>query len=184
MSKIRIFLFSIIPFFLIAYFLLFSNNYFLDRVSYVLCAVEECDIDNSGNLTSLVFLQGADNARISLNENIPTGFGNAYQRNLSTYGEYIRKKTGHNLNLEDAGFVAAKLIIETTWFGVFVLFLYLSNLVKQIVVFIMRNNNHTILSVYLALFPELFLRGAGYFSFGIFLFFCVLGYEYSRRFSY
>jgi len=164
------------------YFLL--GTYFIDRIHPVQCVVSKCEKSDSGNLTSMVFLQGVDQAVITLRNNSPYGLGNAGEANMSVYGEYIREVVGHNLNLEDAGSVAAKLVIETAWAGVFVLFVYLTYFIKYAFLFVNRGEGRLIFSVYLILFPELFLRGGGYFSMGIFLFFCVLGYVYYNKFNH
>ena len=162
----------------------FFTTYFIERISPSLCVVNECEIEESGNLTSLVFLQGVDNAVITLSNNSPYGLGNAGKANASVYGEYIREIAGHDLNLEDAGSVAAKLVIETAWIGVFILFIYLLNFIKYTFLIVFRKKSYLHFSVYLILFPELFLRGGGYFSLAFFLFFCVLGYGRYNKFNH
>jgi hypothetical protein len=173
------------------YFIL-NDPYFLTRMILS---------PDSDNLTVLVYLQGlfsAYNALIDTN-----GFGLGFQmlgtQPLSEIGYKImailnQGRSGEGLNRQDGGFVAAKLVAEFGVLGLCFLLYYIFLFFR--VFFKLRkvicqpqgfeaSYLFSLVFIYTS-FVEVFVRGSGYFSPSLFLFFValfILSY-YQRRAKY
>ncbi len=154
------------------FYLIRDISYFSDRLSF----------SDSQNLTTLVYIQGWQLAYE--NFNIAQLFGLGYQMlgqsttTLATVSSEILKLTNSNyLNLEDGGFMAAKIISEfgiiglifTIWY-LYYLFWYFKNIndVKNIGYKNFDTNEiqklRCLMTIAFASLVEFFFRGVGYFS--------------------
>lgn len=153
----------------IASFLL-SHEYFSTRL----------DFENSGNLTTLVFVQGVELIRATLSVGLGgVGFqmlGGPDTPSLDV-SESIYIITGRYMNLDDGGFLAAKIISEFGLLGVGLILFYILVLAKSLGEYLFCRQCHAhhvpeewvrkvklATGAWLALFVEIFLRGYGYFS--------------------
>lgn len=171
--------------FFIFIFILLNNydfSYFTDRLNFN---------SENNNLTALVYLQGWEDTIISFKETygLGLGFQNMGIQSPGKYAEIIYSITGMYKNRTDGGCLANKVISELGVLGLLLIFLYLYKFLKSIkfiIDFINKNNNcennhkkilqnkykavyvfsHTIIIMF---FIELFARGNGYFSTGVFL---------------
>ena len=164
------------PFVFIGLFLLISQiEYFASRLAF----------ENTKNISVLIFLQGWDFAyENTLNTH---GLGLGFQMlgsplsALSEYSQKVYELSTHQLNFYDGSFLASKLISEFGIFGIIALIGYLVFMLKML--FIAnglyhqkdKNEEHRqkhllLLGIIFAFFIEIFLRGYGYFSSGLFLF--------------
>lgn len=136
---------------------------------------------DSENLSTLVFLQGWDNAQINFRET--NGFGVGFQQfgiagSTGEIAERISELIGDSISLRDGGSTATKLVGE---FGALGLVLILALVMKMAAaaLYIRRvqrtpaatRDTTTLLfaSVIVSYLVELFMRGTGYFSPGGFL---------------
>lgn len=136
--------------------------------------------DDTDNLTTLVFLQGLDDAKNALLESHGLGLGlqMAGTNGVGQYGYVIQSLAGSDFNRNDGGFLASKIVSE---FGAVGLLLSISYMLvlKKAVNTINRIRDNTdmestllkiAMAVVIAYAVEFFLRGYGYFSPGLFLF--------------
>ena len=169
-------LFSIlIPLLLIIFFTGIENfNYFIDRMT----------LTNPNNISTLVFLSGWERAYLNLFEYNFLGIGFnqlGLEGQMGIYHEKIKHLGLPDLNLKDGGSVAPKLISELGVLGIILICVYLFFCFKIIYKIkktnLKLNNLGTFyLSIYIMFFVNLFLRGTGYFSPIIFLFFSSIFY--------
>ena len=163
---------------LIVFFLLFIFNdpYYSSRILI---------FNSSENLTALVYLQGLQDAYNSLVNTSGLGLGfqmlgsqppsQAHYLILNLLGESY----GAGLNRMDGGFLAAKIVAEFGIIGVILLFFYLiivfrSYLFLRSKVYVLNNSDTCaifFMSTILASSVEFFVRGMGYFSPSLFLFY-------------
>lgn len=158
-------------------------TYFSDRLTF----------DNSAtNFSTLVYLQGWEDMLSCLNES--NGFGVGFQ-NLGIlepgeYGKKIYLLLGSYLNRNDGGFLAAKIVGEFGILGIGLIIAYLFKLFHSIVYIINftkfydLNKKQTMInypiasvlghSIIIMFFLEMFGRGYGYFSTGVFFFFVAM----------
>jgi hypothetical protein len=170
-------LFSALLISLIIYMAL-TTPYFLDRLI----------ISNStDNLSVLVYLQGFYDVYYSLEATnyLGLGFQLLGTQPPSEISDTIETIAGGQLNREDGGFLAAKILAEFGILGIIFIVYYIKIgleaflfLKKQIYVL-----NHCrdqkpqlVAAIILAFSVELFVRGVGYFSPGVFLFIFSLYY--------
>ncbi|CAH5655438.1 hypothetical protein AI2999V1_2947 [Enterobacter cloacae] len=137
---------------------------------------ERLDLSSdTNNLSALVLIQGWDNAFLTLQQS-PLGAG-FQQYGISTvYGEISNKifrMINIYINQFDGGATAPKIIGEFGIFGLFIVATYLIGWFK--VFYSARRNRFTadkksllFYSMYLASILEFFIRGAGYFTPGMF----------------
>lgn len=152
----------------------FSLDYFSARLS----------MTDSDNLTALVFLQGLGLINVALDRGFGLGFQmlGSHLTPILDVSEKIYQMTGRYMNLEDGGFLAAKLISEFGFIGLFFVGWYIFLFVKVLFnnIFLRglfssyfsddsRKKNVMAASAFLGFFVELFLRGYGYFSPTLFL---------------
>ncbi|MFQ1785109.1 hypothetical protein ACK39B_00665 [Aeromonas veronii] len=157
---------------LIIFMLVSSNlipglNYFSSRLDLS---------SDSDNLTTLVFLQGWEQAWIALSQTygLGVGFQMLGTEPAGYFSTIITSLTGGNsLNREDGGFLAAKLVGEFGIVGISLLCCYIIYILKCI----RQINIHYVDSRYMVLFAfillfsvEIFFRGYGYFSPGLIIF--------------
>lgn len=166
-------------------YLIYNNEYFYQHVFF---ASEQ----SSSNLSSLVYLQGVQDAYFSFVSTY--GFGLGFQQlgtqQPSEAGLTIQYLMGNNtgLNRQDGGFTAAKIIAELGYFGFFLLSLffvavkkahrYLSFYANSEVVNPALVVSYSFIYAYLV---ELFVRGAGYFTQSSFLFYIGIAYLLIRK---
>lgn len=143
-------------------------SYFIDRLNISF---------DSRNLSVLSWISGWERAYISLVESF--GFGVGFQRmgfvglKGSAMNTIYEIMGGSYLNLYDGSSLAPKIVTEMGLFGLFILFIYLYNLLR---VFKMTVRNYYssvdlfFAGVYLMFSIQLFVRGVGYFSPTSFLF--------------
>ncbi|MCO4822893.1 MAG: hypothetical protein KC469_12545 [Flavobacteriaceae bacterium] len=156
-----------------------NMSYFTERLSFT---------SDSNNLTALVYLQGWQDMFTALVNTNGFGLGiqNISQLDPGSFGEKIYTLLGRYSNREDGGFLAAKLVSELGVLGIFLLFMYLLHFSRS-VSFVMGFGRLSLLNRDLCVhavpvgyvlghcfiimfFFELFARGYGYFSFGVFSF--------------
>jgi len=165
--------------------IIFNNDYFYDRIFF-------WNEQSSKNLSSLVYLQGVQDAYYSFTST--NGFGIGFQQlgtqKSSEAGLIIQELMGNEtgLNRQDGGFTAAKIIAELGFLGIGLLILYFI-IVKKAFSYLSnclnskRYDANLVISysfIY-AYLIELFVRGAGYFTQGSFLFFVAVSYLFIRK---
>jgi len=159
-------------------FLFVGNNienlsYFSDRLNIA---------SDNHNLTFLVYVQGIDDAYQSLivTNGIGLGFQNMGSLPPSDISNLIYSLTGYYKNRNDGGFLAAKIIAEFGVIGILLLFYYLRKVFQSYFFLRKRAGNNSLLentpawlilshSIIVVSFIEIFVRGFGYFSPGVFL---------------
>ena len=167
-----------------------SNSYFLDRLNFT---------GTVNNATTLVYLQGIDDAKNSLHltKGIGLGFQMLGTQPPSAYADEISillGSTDGELNRQDGGFLAAKLISELGYFGALLIFFYLIMFFHAIVRVINysplckdeRYHKEAVASgVVIAFSVEIFGRGIGYFSPGVLIFLIALFYlpKFNKKLS-
>lgn len=173
--KLMLLIMLIILFFGIQIFTLFLTDeqlgYFTDRMTL--------DFDTY-NLTTLVYLQGIEDAFRAIKDTygLGLGFQMAGTSDVGRFGEAIRYYNGKDFNREDAGFLGAKLVIEFGVFGVILLIYFLYKFLDFILKSKSDNLYRDFYSIsFCCLFIEIFFRGYGYFSSQII--FLILAYVYS-----
>lgn len=174
MKNILIFIFSFFTLVLIFFISNFNlnNDYFSSRLNF----------NDSDNLSTLVYLQGIDDAVTSLKstQGLGLGFQRAGTNELGFYGKIIDKKFGLTINREDGGFLAAKLIIEFGFIGLLIVIIYIYLFFVSCLKIIRKKNNLFDLAV-VSIFIEMFFRGIGYFSPQILLFLLIYFLSKNKR---
>lgn len=170
-------LFSGFSILLIAYMALITP-YFLDRLAIS---------DTSNNLSALVYLQGLYDAYYSLEATnyLGLGFQLLGTQPPSELSLTIQTIAGTELNREDGSFLAAKILAEFGILGVIFIIYYLK-ISFQAVIFLRKQiflindrrdlKHQLVAAIIFAFSVELFVRGTGYFSPGVFLFIFALFY--------
>lgn len=182
--------------FIVSYFLLILSiviflsidiskfTYFVERINFS---------KSNDNLTALVYMQGFDDALMSLKQTY--GFGLGFQmagtNEPSIYGEKIYDQVGKYLNRQDGGFLASKIVSEFGLLGLTIILSYLFYFFKYVryLKYYEINQELKYPYFYLAMigfFIEVFVRGIGYFSPQIYLiltlfFYNELYHEYSSK---
>lgn len=173
-SKSSLFVFA--PMLVVAIYVMLTNSYFISRLILT---------NDSTNLTALVYLQGLQDAYNSLisTHGIGLGFQMLGTQPISLAGMQINYLMGgEDLNRTDGGFLAAKLVAELGVYGILLLVSYLAiffKALKKLRHGAYRRSNNNLASVFslcciYASFVEFFVRGVGYFSPSLFLFFAAL----------
>lgn len=146
-------------------------EYFIDRL----------DFGNSDttNLSTLVYMKGFDLMKQALIQSNGLGIGFqqlGYVEVESEIRDYIIKLTdGVDLNSNDGGFLAAKIVAEFGVIGIILLLYYLILLVRSWLIFrkieISQLKSYELLffASIITIFSELFFRGLGYFTSNIFI---------------
>jgi hypothetical protein len=170
-------LFSLI-FMSLSIYAVLTTPYFFDRLMIS---------SSSDNLSALVYVQGISDVVYSLESTnyIGLGFQLLGTQPPSEVSDAIEAIAGGQLNREDGGFLAAKILSELGILGAIFIIYYLKIgleafifVTKQISVSNFRPDLKPLLvaAIILAFSVELFLRGSGYFSPGVFLFIFALFY--------
>ncbi len=144
----------------------------------------------SNNLTTLVFLQGIDDARRAFSETygLGLGFQMAGTNSLGPYGIRIAALSGMNLNRFDGGFLASKLVSEFGIVGVIAVLFYIKKVMMSISVLRKVSSDDTEDSrvrimwacAVISISVEIFIRGFGYFSPTLILFLSLYMMKKSR----
>ncbi|TXE11497.1 hypothetical protein [Algoriphagus aquimarinus] len=177
-----------IPFFLGTLYYFLTNDYFNSRL---ILSVD------STNLTSLVYLQGLTDAWLALKNTNGLGLGfqmlgSQAPSQISYQIAHVLGSQGGEVNRLDGGFLAAKIVAEFGVFGIFAIFGYLFVFIKTFLklrrvmnsrIFVPNFYLFSLVFIY-PLFVEFFVRGVGYFSPSLFLFFVAMFIynTYSNRF--
>lgn len=168
---IFIFLFFIFYFLFFGMFLLNPDNYFLSRINF----------NNTDNLSALVYLQGLDDAWISLTTTygVGLGFQMAGSGPEGYFTNMIYRFYNTVLNREDGSFLAAKIVIEFGVVGLLSILMYVFLIFKKVTKIILSKGSVSLFDIALiAFFIEMFFRGIGYFSPQLFL--LIILYFYSK----
>lgn len=146
-----------------------NNEYFYNRLFLQ---------EDNPNISLLVILRGWENVLISIDKSYFLGYGFQNFDAIGTNGYYssILKNIGlEYLNISDAGSTAAKILGEMGLFGLLILLFYFYKF-QQSIKYLMFNQhikndfkNTFFAACIVCLVFELFIRGIGYFSPGIFL---------------
>jgi hypothetical protein len=155
-------------FLIIPFLFIFEFNYFYSRINV---------FNYEDNLSLLVFLQGFERAYLNSLDTLFIGQGFQQFGLLGNQGnlqETIYLINGDYLNLFDGGTLASKIIGEFGAIGIIALLIYVSLFYKAIshlrrsnLIQIDKNILYRIFII--SAFIELFIRGLGYFSPGVFL---------------
>lgn len=162
-----------------------SNSYFHSRIFFWRAQYTKA-------WSALVYLQGLQDAYYSFVST--NGFGLGFQQlgtqKPSEAGIIIQEIVDNDagLNRQDGGFTAAKIIAELGYFGLLLLAIYFRNFIKALVYlrYYMKNKRYDLklaisYSFIYSFLIELFVRGAGYFTQGSFLFYVAISYLFIRR---
>ena len=170
----------ILPTLFVPILLIFADSLFLLDFTYF---TDRLNLKGTQNLSSLVYLQGWNRALLSLRQTVGLGIGFQNLENVpfGYFGNLLKDIIGQNKNFKDGGFVAAKLIGEFGILGVAAVYLYLALFFKAVFEAIdylskakhkaQDNDLRFIANILIVFFSvELLIRGIGYFSLGIILF--------------
>lgn len=163
-----------------------ADSYFTDRVNF--------SSDNT-NTSALVYMQGFDDTKNSLvlTDGLGLGFQMLGTQPASVYSYAIAKSMGSSsseLNRSDGGFFAAKLISELGVIGIIFTLFFIITIGKSAfkIRAILKQNGDTTNFVAIAAYTsiiafsvEFFVRGAGYFSPGFFIFLVSLSLIMSKK---
>ena len=158
--------------------------YFFSDLDYFSERVDFTNMHKTNNLSTLVYVKGFQ--LIDEGLRVTKGWGIGFQQlghvPLRTdIGDYMKAKmNGLELNSQDGGFTAAKVIAEFGVVGLVLTVLFIYYLLKQWNRY--RKISKTVISSHevlffasiITIFSEFFFRGIGYFSATIFLFITVL----------
>ncbi len=152
-------------------YILGDRDYFLARITF---------IENTDNLTALVFWQGVEATKNILSETKYLGIGlhqlgNEPGNDVTSIIAGIRgigDVADFDLNRRDGGFVAAKLISEFGIFGLAGILSYIkiaANCLRKLKLKMHTTHANIAMTVIVAVAPEILLRGGGYFSVSLLL---------------
>lgn len=157
------------------YNILDDSSYQLDDVKYYMDRINFSS--SNENLSFLVYLQGFLLIISNLQE-YPLGLGiqNLGMEQPIEISLLIYDLAGEFKNRNDGGFLASKFISEFGVVGLFGILIYLIHWLRLLFLMIYRRESFTdvqllYMSGYLVFVIELFVRGTGYFSFGVLLLF-------------
>jgi hypothetical protein len=148
-------------------------DYFSDRFNF--------SLDNP-NGSALVYMQGWENALLALNDTAGWGVGFQQFGIANQTGDVTAKLREFNMevNLFDGGSTATKLLAEFGIFGVLVILIISISAIRAFSKIKKLPNEQGILlfasCVNLSILIELFVRGVGYFSPGIFIYITMFFY--------
>lgn len=158
--------------------------YYFSDLQYFSERLDFGNMRRTNNLSSLVYIKGFQLIEEGLK--VTNGWGIGFQQlghvPLRTeVGDYLKSRmNGMELNSQDGGFTAAKIIAEFGVFGLLTIILFVFYLLKQWFKFrkisLERISSQEALffASLITIFSELFFRGLGYFSASIFLFITML----------
>lgn len=158
--------------------------YFFSDLEYF---SERIDFDNmhkTNNLSALVYMKGFQLIEEGLK--MTNGWGVGFQQLghvpiKTEIGDYLKSKmNGLELNSQDGGFTAAKVIAEFGIAGLLCIVIFIVNLIKQWNIYRktsvngLRSYQVLFFASIITIFSEFFFRGIGYFSASMFLFLTVI----------
>jgi hypothetical protein len=166
------------------WFALFQSDYHFERVMMIAN-------EDTTNISALVYAQGVTDAYNSLIETnfIGLGFQMMGAQQASDVSDLISRFSGSDvgLNRMDGSFLASKIIAEFGAFGlltvaIFTLFALRSFSSLRALLWLDRNDgDHRSILVYVFLYSflvELYIRGYGYFSPGVFIYISSIAYYF------
>lgn len=162
--KTLLFILFLAPLYLIINTNIQDSKYFTDRLNFS---------KKNDNLTSLVYLQGWDDAKRAFikTNGLGLGFQNMDKLEASKLNIKIYHLAGQFQNRNDGGFLASKLIAEFGIIGILFILIYFIYFIKSSIFLIIETKNNSIKpiviishSIIVLFFIELFARGYGYFS--------------------
>ena len=140
---------------------------------------DRLQLNDTENISALVFLSGWERALLNLSENSLFGIGFNQFGYDGIYGYYQNKIESHGLselNLKDGGSLAPKLVAEFGFLGIILLSIYLVFFFKLFYRHKIKKFTHNFnyldafyYSIFMMSFVCIFLRNSGYFSPIIFL---------------
>ena len=140
---------------------------------------ERLPLNDTENVSALVFLSGWERALLNISENSFFGIGFnqlGYDGKIGDYQNKIASLGLSDLNIKDGGSLAPKLVAEFGFFGIILLAIYLvfffKLLYKHKIKRFTYNFNYLdtfYYSIFMMSFVCIFLRNSGYFSPIIFL---------------
>lgn len=143
-------------------------------------------LNDTENISALVFLSGWERALLNLSENSLFGIGFnqfGYDGKIGYYQNKIDSYGLSGLNLKDGGSLAPKLVAEFGFLGIILLSIYLVSFFKLLYRHKIKRftNNFNYLdtfyySIFMISFLCIFFRNSGYFSPIIFLLLCSIIY--------
>lgn len=157
--------------------------YFSD-LEYFTSRLDFNNMEQTNNLSSLVYIKGFQLMEEGLR--ISNGFGIGFQQlgyvPVGTeIGDYLASiMNGIELNTNDGGFSAVKIVAEFGIFGLVLILSYVVYLIKQWMNFKNRSinklssNEALFFASIITIFSEFFIRGLGYFTPSMFLFVTVV----------
>ena len=163
---------------LLAIILATDFNYFLSRITL--------SIDNT-NATALVFMQGWENAFLAMQQTLGLGvgfqqFGIANETGVLT--ERLGVLLDTSVNLFDGGSTAAKLVGEFGILGAMFVIWLTARAMRAAYGVVKKGSNsywtNLKMSADLALMIEIWVRGFGYFTPGIFFYLCIQASYYCK----
>ncbi|NOR54697.1 MAG: hypothetical protein GQ531_00665 [Sulfurovum sp.] len=182
----------LVPVLIMIIWTLFISNseYFSSRLNF----------EDTKNLTTLVFLQGWDMAYLNLVETHGLGLGFQMLGSSATYFSSLTDEivniADNELNFSDGGLLAAKVIAEFGVIGIIVIVSYVYFLLKFIFygnqiwlkIHLSHDQNYIqelkkklfLSGILFGFLVEVFLRGYGYFSPGVFLALVAIFYLFSN----
>jgi hypothetical protein len=132
---------------------------------------------DESNLSGLVFMQGWQNALLTIDDTQGWGVGFQQFGVASSTGEITEKVDevfGGRLNLFDGGTTATKLLGEFGLFGAVIVFIFIIRAANALRAIKIYDNMPVLLlfahCVNIGILIELFVRGVGYFSPGVFIY--------------
>ena len=158
--------------------------YYFSDLDYFSERIDFANMRSTNNLSSLVYIKGFQLMEEGLK--VTKGWGVGFQQlgyvPLKTeIGDYMKSKMhGLELNSQDGGFTAAKVVAEFGVVGVLIMILFIYYFIKQWIrytkISINTLDSHEVLffASIITIFSEFFFRGIGYFSASMFLFIAVL----------
>jgi len=161
---------SLILFFCLSIITISTNQYFYDRLNVV----------DTENLSLLVFLCGWERAYLSLLNTNGLGVGLnqlGFTNNAGFFRDVLIKLNAPTLNIYDGGSTAPKIISELGLVGLFIIVFYLkisAQALKKILYVQFLSPRLLLYSSFVfSSLLDLFIRGTGYFSVNMILFFTV-----------
>ena len=151
--------------------------------------LDRLDFEDPNNFSTLVFLSGWERAYLNFFDYnfLGVGFNQlGFEGKIGFYQNKIAALGQPNLNLNDGGSLAPKLISELGILGIITVFIYLISLIKIVYQvkkykLIYSYLDTFYISIFIMSFVFIFLRGSGYFSPSMFLLLSAIVYINKRN---
>ena len=175
----------------IFYLLFFGTDNFIYFTNRLVGLAAGLTLEGKDNISALVFLSGWERAYLNLVDYGLFGIGFnqlGYEGQIGYFQDKIRFHGLYGLNLKDGGSLAPKIISELGIFGIILIFMYLFYFIKITYKIKRYNFSYSYLdifyiSIFIMSFINFFVRGSGYFSPIMFLFYSSIIYFLRRGIS-